>query len=106
MSSKRSAGALARTVAEAAIASATSTVARRRGGVRRPARAHCDRTDRMVTYRLVAGRVAITGLGSVSSLGGSAPVFAEALLGGADGFRALTEFAEGQLRTPREASVA
>jgi 3-oxoacyl-(acyl-carrier-protein) synthase len=60
----------------------------------------------MVTYRPVAGRVAITGLGSVSSLGGSAPIFAEALLGGADGFRALTEFAHVPLRTPRAARVA
>jgi 3-oxoacyl-(acyl-carrier-protein) synthase len=60
----------------------------------------------MVTYRLVAGRVAITGLGSVSSLGGSAPIFAEALLGGADGFRPLTEFAHVALRTPRAARVA
>jgi 3-oxoacyl-(acyl-carrier-protein) synthase len=50
--------------------------------------------------------VAITGLGSVSSLGGSAPIFAEALLGGADGFRALTEFAHVPLRTPRAARVA
>ncbi len=60
----------------------------------------------MVTYRPVAGRVAITGLGSVSSLGGSAPIFAEALLGGADGFRALTEFAHVPLRTPRAARIA
>lgn len=50
--------------------------------------------------------MAITGLGSVSSLGGSAPVFAEALLGGADGFRALTEFAHVPLRTPRAARIA
>ena len=74
--------------------------------VGRPAPARCDRTDRMVTYRPVAGRVAITGLGSVSSLGGSAPVFAEALLGGADGFRPLTEFAHVPLRTSRAARVA
>ena len=60
----------------------------------------------MVTYRPVAGRVAITGLGSVSSLGGSAPVFAEALLRGADGFRPLTEFAHVPLRTPRAARIA
>ncbi len=60
----------------------------------------------MVTYRSVAGRVAITGLGSVSSLGGSAPIFAEALLGGADGFRALAEFAHVPLRTPRAARIA
>jgi 3-oxoacyl-[acyl-carrier-protein] synthase II len=53
----------------------------------------------------VAGRVAITGLGAVSSLGGSAPVFVEALLSGADGFRALTEFAV-PLRTPRAARIA
>jgi 3-oxoacyl-(acyl-carrier-protein) synthase len=60
----------------------------------------------MVTYRPVADRVAITGLGSVSSLGGSAPVLAEALLGGADGFRVLTEFAQVPLRTPRAARIA
>jgi 3-oxoacyl-(acyl-carrier-protein) synthase len=59
----------------------------------------------MVTYRSVAGRVAITGLGCVSSLGGSAPIFAEALLAGAHGFRALTEFAQVPLRTPRAARV-
>src|SRR6187401_2145910 len=102
MSSKRSAGALARTVVEAAIASAVNAVATMPTGRRRrpskPASARCDRTDRMVTYRPVAGRVAITGLGSVSSLGGSAPVFAEALLSGADGFRPLTEFAHVPLR--------
>ena len=50
--------------------------------------------------------MAITGLGSVSSLGGSAPVFAEALLGGADGFRPLAEFAHVPLRTPRAARIA
>ena len=50
--------------------------------------------------------MAITGLGSVSSLGGSAPIFAEALLGGADGFRPLTEFAHVPLRTPRAARIA
>ena len=54
----------------------------------------------------MAGRVAITGLGSVSSLGGSAPIFAEALLAGADGFRPLTEFAQGPLRTARAARIA
>src|SRR5688572_1361146 len=110
MSSKRSAGALARTAADAAIASAASAVARpvveRRRRPAKRARARCDRTDRMVTYRPVAGRVAITGLGSVSSLGGSAPVFAEALLGGADGFRPLAEFAHVSLRTPRAARIA
>jgi len=100
MSSKRSAGALARTGAAAAMASpakavtslVVSLVVKRGRRVGRPAPARCDRTDRMVTYRPVAGRVAITGLGSVSSLGGSAPVFAEALLGGADGFRPLGTF--------------
>ena len=50
--------------------------------------------------------MAITGLGSVSSLGASAPVFAEALLAGADGFRPLTEFAHVPLRTPRAARIA
>lgn len=60
----------------------------------------------MVTYRPVAGRVAITGLGAVSSLGGSAPVFVEALLAGADGFRTLSEFAHVSLRTPRAARIA
>ena len=60
----------------------------------------------MVTYRSVAVRVAITGLGSVSSLGGSAPVLAEGLLRGADGFRPLAEFAHVSLRTPRAARVA
>jgi 3-oxoacyl-(acyl-carrier-protein) synthase len=49
--------------------------------------------------------VAITGLGSVSSLGGSAPIFTEALLGGAHGFRPLTEFASAPLRTTRAARV-
>jgi 3-oxoacyl-(acyl-carrier-protein) synthase len=60
----------------------------------------------MVTYRLVAGRVAITGLGCVSSLGGSAPVFADALVAGANGFRTLSEFAHVPLRTPRAARIA
>src|SRR4051795_9647764 len=110
MSSKRSAGALARSVTEAAIASATSAVASTVAGRWRcpseSARTRCDRTDRMVTYRPVAGRVAITGLGAVSSLGGSAPAFADALLAGRDGFRTLTEFAHVPLRTPRAARIA
>lgn len=49
--------------------------------------------------------MAITGLGSVSSLGGTAPIFAEALLGGAHGFRPLAEFAHVPLRTTRAARV-
>jgi 3-oxoacyl-(acyl-carrier-protein) synthase len=65
----------------------------------------------MVTYRPVAGRVAITGLGCVSSLGGASPgagaaAFADALVAGAHGFRTLTEFAHVPLRTPRAARVA
>ena len=60
----------------------------------------------MVTYRSVAGRVAITGLGCVSSLGGSAAAFADALVAGAHGFRTLTEFAHVPLRTPRAARIA
>jgi 3-oxoacyl-(acyl-carrier-protein) synthase len=59
----------------------------------------------MVTYALVAGRVAITGLGCVSSLGGSSSAFAERLLAGAHGFRPLTELAHLALRTPVGARI-
>jgi 3-oxoacyl-(acyl-carrier-protein) synthase len=60
----------------------------------------------MVTYRPVAGRVAITGLGCVSSLGASATAFADALVAGAHGFRTLAEFAHVPLRTTRAARIA
>lgn len=50
--------------------------------------------------------MAITGLGCVSSLGGSSAAFAERLAAGAHGFRRLTEFAQVPLRTQHAARVA
>jgi 3-oxoacyl-[acyl-carrier-protein] synthase II len=50
--------------------------------------------------------VAITGLGCVSSLGGSAAPFAEALVAGRTGFRELTEYAAYALRSRRGACIA
>jgi 3-oxoacyl-(acyl-carrier-protein) synthase len=60
----------------------------------------------MVTYGPVAVRVAITGLGCVSSLGGSSAAFAARLAEGAHGFRPLPEFTEAPLRTRRAARIA
>ena len=53
----------------------------------------------------MSARVAITGIGCVSSLGSSAGVFARALLDGRTGFRTLTEFADFPLRCSRAARV-
>jgi 3-oxoacyl-(acyl-carrier-protein) synthase len=49
--------------------------------------------------------VAVTGIGCVSSLGGSAGAFADGLLEGRTGFRLLTELADLALNSPRAARV-
>jgi 3-oxoacyl-(acyl-carrier-protein) synthase len=53
----------------------------------------------------VSARVAITGIGCVSSLGSSARAFTDGLLDGRSGFRPLTELADLALRTSRAARV-
>jgi 3-oxoacyl-(acyl-carrier-protein) synthase len=53
----------------------------------------------------VTGRVAVAGLGCVSSIGSSASAFTDALLAGRCGVRTLTEFPNDTLRSPRAARV-